>query len=206
MSGAPGWTVVCDFDGTATTEDIGDQVAIHFAGREHWERSEEEYRRGGTRFADLLARNFAPITATREEIGAFAAARAVWRPGFERFLRACREAERPVVLCSAGLDVYVEPVLARLPAELLGHLELRANAASCSPEGLRIAFHGGGALDCGGCGFCKGKVVRELQAAGRRVALVGDGSALARFCEERAIRHLRFETFDEVLGALPGAP
>jgi 2-hydroxy-3-keto-5-methylthiopentenyl-1-phosphate phosphatase len=113
-------------------------------------------------------------------------------------------------------------VLARLPAELLGHLELRANAASCSPEGLRIAFHGGGALDCGGCGFCKGKVVRELQAAGRRVALVGDGSAdrcaaeaadlvfarrsLARFCEERAIRHLRFETFDEVLGALPGAP
>ena len=31
-AGMAGWAVVCDFDGTATTEDIGDQVSLHFAG------------------------------------------------------------------------------------------------------------------------------------------------------------------------------
>jgi len=27
-----GWAVVCDFDGTALTEDLGDAVSQHFAG------------------------------------------------------------------------------------------------------------------------------------------------------------------------------
>lgn len=214
MSGR-GWAVVCDFDGTATTEDVGDQVAIHFAGERHYRQAEDQYREGAFVFSELLRRIFRPVTATPEEIAAFARERAVLRPGFERFLRGCREAGWPVVICSAGLDVYIEPVLERLPAELRAGLTIRANAARCSSGGLDVHFHGAGERDCGRCGFCKATVVRELQSAGHRVAVIGDGTAdrcaaeaadavfarrsLVRWCRTQGIAFQPFETFDEVV-------
>jgi len=218
-SRASGWAVVCDFDGTTTTEDIGDQVAIRFAGREHWQRMEDAYAAGAYPFSELLRRIFAPVTASREEIGAFAVGHAVLREGFVAFLESCRASGRPFVVCSAGLDAYIEPVLARLEPALRAHLSLRTNSARCSPEGLAVEFHGGGALDCGRCGFCKGRVVRALQAEGYRVALLGDGTAdrcgaeaadrvfarrsLLRWCRERAIPHEPFESFHEVMERFP---
>jgi len=216
------WAVVCDFDGTATTEDIGDQISIRFAGHDHWRRAEDDYAAGAYPFGELLRRIFAPITATREEIGAFAVERAVWRDGFPDFVAACRAVGWPFLVVSAGLDAYIEPVLARLPAPLRGHVALRSNRARCSPAGLEVDFHGAGALDCGRCGFCKGAVVRGLQAQGRRVLFVGDGTAdrcaaeaadlvfarrsLSRWCRERGIPFQPFERFQDVLARLPGGP
>src|SRR5215208_6521396 len=204
------WAIVCDFDGTALTEDLGDLVAYRFAGREHYARAEAGYRAGAFPFSVLLAKVFGPITATREELATFARETAVLRPGFEELLEAARASARPFLLVSAGLDAYIEPVLERLAPQLRAHLELRANRAHLSPEGLAVSFHGS---DCGGCGFCKGNVVRELQARGHKVLLCGDGagdrhaadaadavftragSSLVRYCDERGIPHTPFETF-----------
>jgi 2-hydroxy-3-keto-5-methylthiopentenyl-1-phosphate phosphatase len=212
------WAVVCDFDGTALTEDLGDHVVYRFAGEDHYRAAEDDYRAGRHTFGALLTRIFAPITASAEEIAAFARETAVLRPGFERFVEACRAAGRPFLVVSAGLDAYILPVLERLPPPLRRHVEVRANRATLSPAGLAVAFHGS---DCGFCGFCKGDVVRELQAAGHRVLLCGDGtgdrhaadaadlvfarrgSSLVRYCAERGIRHHVFETFDEVLARFP---
>jgi 2-hydroxy-3-keto-5-methylthiopentenyl-1-phosphate phosphatase len=212
------WAIVCDFDGTALTEDLGDHVAFRFAGEDHYRAAEDAYRSGAYPFGALLARIFAPITAPRDEIAAFARANAVWRPGFERFLAACREGGRPFLIVSAGLDAYIEPVVAGLPPHLAAHVEVRANRALISSAGTEVAFHG---EDCGFCGFCKGNVVRELQAAGHKVLLCGDGtgdrhaadaadavfarrgSSLVRYCAERGIRHEVFETFDEVIARFP---
>jgi 2-hydroxy-3-keto-5-methylthiopentenyl-1-phosphate phosphatase len=218
-----GWAVVCDFDGTALTEDLGDQVSRRFAGHEAWRRAEDEYREGAFPFSELLRRIFAPITAGAPEIAAFARERAVLRPGFEDFLAACADAGRPFVICSAGLDVYIEPVLERLPGRLRSHLELRSNRALCSPSGMTLEFHRPSRDDgCGRCGFCKGSVVRELQAAGHRVAVCGDGSAdrcaadaadfvfatrrLVEHCRERGLPHRPFADFHEVMAAFPEAP
>ena len=212
------WAIVCDFDGTALTEDLGDHVALRFAGAENYRRAEDAYRAGAYPFKDLLARIFAPITASREEIAAFARGRAVLRPGFERFLSACHAERRPFLIVSAGLDAYIEPVLDRLPPPLRAHVELRANGARIGPAGLEVAFHGS---DCGFCGFCKGNVVRELQAAGHKVAVCGDGtgdrhaadaadavfarrdSSLARYCAGKALPHELFDTFDDVMARFP---
>jgi 2-hydroxy-3-keto-5-methylthiopentenyl-1-phosphate phosphatase len=212
------WAIVCDFDGTATTEDIGDHVALHFAGEENYRLAEDAYRAGAYPFRDLIQRIFGPITASREEIASFARRTAVLRPGFERFLEACRDGGRPFLVVSAGLDAYVEPVLALLPPPLRAYIEVRTNRALIGPGGLRVEFHGS---DCGFCGFCKGNVVRELQAAGHKVAVLGDGSgdrhaaeaadavfarrgsSLARWCAAKALRHEVFETFDEVMARFP---
>lgn len=214
----PPWAIVCDFDGTALTDDLGDLVAYRFAGVEHYRAMAAEYQAGAYPFSVLLARIFAPITATRDEIAAFARSTAELRPGFEAFLEACRAGGRRFLLVSAGLDAYIEPVLERLPPDLRAHLEVRANRAMPSGAGLDVEFHG---EDCGFCGFCKGHVVRELQAAGHRVLLCGDGtgdrhaadaadfvfaregSSLVRYCEERAIAHEVFGTFHEVMERFP---
>jgi 2-hydroxy-3-keto-5-methylthiopentenyl-1-phosphate phosphatase len=214
MASSPArWAVVCDFDGTAVTEDLGDQVSIHFAGHDVWRAAEDRYRAGEITFGQLIRDIFAPITASADEIAAWARERAVLRPGFEAFVRRCREAGVPFLLVSAGLDIYIHAVLERLPPALHAHVEVRSNRARCSPSGMAVDFHptGGG---CGRCGFCKGTVVEELRTRGHRVAVLGDGTAdrcaaeradlvfargrLPRHCEEMGVAYRRFETFDEV--------
>ena len=214
------WAILCDFDGTALSADLGDQVALHFAGAESYQAAEDGYQAGRYGFGPLLQKVFAPIRASREEIADFARRRAEWRPGFEAFLEACAGAGRPFLIVSAGLDAYIDPVVAGLPAPLRAHLEVRANRADCSPEGLAVAFHG---PDCGFCGACKGHVVRELQRAGHKVVVLGDGtgdrcaaeaadfvfaragSSLVPFCEGRGLRHRVFSTFHEVMALFPEA-
>lgn len=214
------WAIVCDFDGTAVTEDIGDQVAIRFAGYHHWRAEEDRYQLGHFTFGELLGRIFAPITASPEEIARFARDRAVLRPGLERLVARAREAGWPFVFCSAGLDVYIEPILERLAPPLRAHVELRSNRARCSPAGLAVEFHPAGEGGCGHCGFCKGAVVDELRARGHRVAVCGDGTAdrcaarradlvfargrLPRYCDELGVAYTRFESFDEVAAKLEG--
>lgn len=213
------WAVVCDFDGTALTEDLGDKVARRFAGAENYRAAEDAYRAGAFGFGALLAKIFEPMTASPDEIAAFARTNGVFRPGFERFLGACHAGGHPFLIVSSGLDAYIDPVLAGLPHHLRGHLEVRSNRARISGRGTEIAFHG---EDCGFCGFCKGNVVRELQGKGHKVLLCGDGagdrhaadaadavfarrgSSLVRYCAERGIRHEVFETFDEVMERFPG--
>jgi 2-hydroxy-3-keto-5-methylthiopentenyl-1-phosphate phosphatase len=212
------WAILCDFDGTAQSRDLGDQVALHFAGEASYREAEDGYRAGRYGFGALVQRVFAPVQASREEIGAFAVARSEWRPGFEAFLEACARAGRPFLIVSAGLDAYVEPVVARLPPALRDHLEVRANRAGCSPDGMAVAFHG---PDCGFCGACKGLVVEELRRAGHRVVVLGDGtgdrcaaaaadfvfaragSSLVDWCRERGLPFRAFATVHEVIEHFP---
>jgi 2-hydroxy-3-keto-5-methylthiopentenyl-1-phosphate phosphatase len=217
MSDPPRWAMLCDFDGTAVTEDIGDKVSIHFAGHAAWRAAEDRYKAGLITFAGLITEIFAPVRASREEIAAWASARAVLRPGLERLVDEWRRADLPFVICSAGLDVYIEPVLARLPAELRAHVQLRSNRAICSPDGLEVEFCGDGG-GCGRCGFCKGTVVEELRGQGYKVAMCGDGTAdrcaakaadlvfargrLPRYCDEMGVRYTPFEDFDDVLAEM----
>jgi 2-hydroxy-3-keto-5-methylthiopentenyl-1-phosphate phosphatase len=213
------WAIVCDFDGTALTEDLGDQIAQRYASEEAWTLAEDRFRAGLVTFGGLLEEIFSAVRVERHELEAFARARAAWRPGFERFLAACRDAGVPFLLVSSGLDVYIEPVLAKLAPTLRAHLELRANRAVLTPEGARLSFFG---EDCGFCGACKGHVVRELQGRGHKVVVLGDGSgdrhaadaadhvfaragsSLAHACARDGLAHDVFATFDEVMARFPG--
>jgi 2-hydroxy-3-keto-5-methylthiopentenyl-1-phosphate phosphatase len=216
------WAVCVDFDGTVVLPDIGDEVSRRFAGREVWTRLEDDYRAGAIDFQGLLGAMFAPITAPREEIAAFARSIAAFRPGFGDFVRRCRDEDIPVWIVSAGLDVYIEPVLAMLPDDVRAHLELRVNRARPVGGGLHVEFPAAGDVrGCGSCGSCKRVAVAELRAAGRRVAFVGDGvsdacgaeaadlvcarASLRKIMRDRGRDHVSYEGFDEVAAALARA-
>jgi 2-hydroxy-3-keto-5-methylthiopentenyl-1-phosphate phosphatase len=220
MAAGSTWAVVCDFDGTATTEDIGDQVVLRFAEEGHYEAQEALYAQGAFPFSGLLTRIFEGIVAAPDEVASFAREVAVFRPGFERFVERCRDDGRPFLVCSAGLDAYIEPVLERLDPTLRSHVGVIANRARFDAGRLRVSFHEAG--DCGFCGACKANVVRSLQREGHKVLFCGDGTSdrhgaeaadavfaraggsLVRYCADRAIPHATFRTFDEVIERFPG--
>ena len=72
---------------------------------------------------------------------------------------------------------------------------------------------------CARCGFCKGTVVRELQEAGHRVVVLGDGTSdrcaadaadfvfatrrLVDHCRDRGLPHRPFRDFHEVMEHFP---
>ena len=170
------WAIVCDFDGTALTEDLGDLVAYRFAG------DGELPRRGGRvprrrvpvqRAARAGCSRRSPRRARRSRRSR--ARRAVLRPGFEALRRgvprgrAARSSSSPPgsTRTSSRSSSGSRPRCAR-------HVEVRANRAELSAGGARGPRST--ARDCGFCGFCKGDVVRELQAAGNKVVLCGDGT------------------------------
>jgi len=172
------WAVVCDFDGTATVDDLADALSIRYLGLERWQDANDRFHAGAIPFEELLRRIFEPISASPEEVRAFALAHAHFRAGFERLVTVCRRRSYPFVLASGGLDVYIRPALEKLPPALAEGLEIRANHAEFTGSGLALSFpfaHAPGA--CGSCGSCKGAVVRELQERGLRVVAVGDGNA-----------------------------
>ena len=220
MTRTRGWAVVCDFDGTATVDDLADALSIAWIGEERWRVANDRFHRGEIPFVGLLHAIFGPIGASPAEVRAFALRHARFRPGFERLVAACRRAGTPFVIASGGLDIYIHPALELLPRALTEGLEVRANHAEHVPGGgLALTFpwqHAPGA--CGQCGSCKGAIVKELQGRGHRVIAVGDGNAdrcmagvadvlfargrLLDWCRRQGIACEEFDTLDPVVERL----
>jgi 2-hydroxy-3-keto-5-methylthiopentenyl-1-phosphate phosphatase len=209
--------VVCDFDGTATVTDIGDEVSRHFGGLAHWEERSAAFRRGDLDTRGIIEAIYATTTASEAELAAYAVSVARLRPGFGDLIEACRARGAPFTLASGGLRQYIEPVLAaHLNDSARAHVRIRANEAIFGPPHLRVSFPGDAEsrrLGCAVCGSCKRVAVADLRAAGvRHIIGIGDGFAdrclartadqifaregsyLHRFCLENSIPHAAFTT------------
>jgi 2-hydroxy-3-keto-5-methylthiopentenyl-1-phosphate phosphatase len=211
--------VVCDFDGTATLLDIGDEVSRHFGGAAHWEDRSAAFRRGELDTRGVIEGIYETVTASEAELRAYAVSVARLRPGFAELIDACRARSAPFILASGGLRQYIEPVLdAQLGPETLRHVHLRANEAVFEPAPWKVRFPGEVAareLGCTACGSCKRVSVAALRAAGvRHVIGIGDGFAdrclaqsadaifaregsyLHRYCVEKGLPHTAFTTLE----------
>lgn len=221
--------VVCDFDGTATVHDIGDEISKHFGGTGHWETEVARFRRGDLSTRGIIEAIYTRVSATEPEVRAFAAATAKLRPGFADLVAACRDRGAPFVLASGGLRQYIDAVLnAHLAPELREHVQLVANEGVFSPEGLRVSFpteEAARELGCTECGSCKRVAVAQARKSGaRHVIGIGDGFAdrcLARcadslwaregsylqgWCLENRVPHNAFTTLDGVARQVSAFP
>ena len=221
--------VVCDFDGTATLLDIGDEISKHFGGVEHWETETARFRRGELDTRGIIEAIYNKILASEEEVRAFAAATARLRPGFSDLVAACRARGAPFFLASGGLRQYIEAVLAaNLSPELRAHVRIVANEGLFGPGGLKVRFPTEDAareLGCTACGSCKRVAVAEARKAGAcHVIGAGDGFAdrclarsadsiwardgsyLHRWCVENRVAHTPFISLDGVAHAVAAFP
>jgi 2,3-diketo-5-methylthio-1-phosphopentane phosphatase len=217
--------VVCDFDGTATLLDIGDEISQHFGGREHFLRQKELFARGELNTRGIIDGIYTHVHATEPEVCAFAVQAARLRPGFIDLIAASRERGAPFYLASGGLRQYIEAVLeAHVPSELREHVRVRANEGIFSPAGLRVRFpweEESRRAGCDVCGSCKRVSIAEARRGGARYVLgIGDGFAdrclvqfadrtfaredsfLHRYCLEHGLAHTAFTTLEGAAAAV----
>jgi 2,3-diketo-5-methylthio-1-phosphopentane phosphatase len=212
--------VVCDFDGTATVLDIGDEISKRFGGVPQFQRQKEMFARGEIDTRGIIEGIYREVRASEQEICAFAVEAAQLRPGFVELVRAARDVNAPFFLASGGLRQYIEAVLdAHVPKDVRDVIHVRANEAIFANGGLSVAFpllSASVQAGCSVCGSCKRVSVAEAKRLGaERIIGLGDGFAdrclvqfadcvwarkdsyLHRYCVENGVRHSAFtELFD----------
>lgn len=184
--------LVLDWDGTVTERDTLDLVLQRFGEAEIYERVEGELDAGRMTLNDVIAAEFATVTAPLDEVVAYALEHTRVRPGFAELAWA----RRPLVV-SSGFHEVIEPVLER--EGVLGEVELRANRVEARPNGWRVRFRVAEA-----CEVC-GEPCKRADLPSGEVVYAGDGhsdycaalaaervfatGSLARWLDRRGVRH-----------------
>jgi 2-hydroxy-3-keto-5-methylthiopentenyl-1-phosphate phosphatase len=198
-------TLVVDFDGTITQEDVLDEIARTFGDDEVYREVDEALDRNGITLHEVLRREFEPVRASLGEVIEWVHANASIRQGFRELVELARERGWRVVVVSSGFRQLIEPMLERAGIE---GLELVSNEVDPDPEGWRITFFD--ESRCEICGeACKRTTVRSVVDGGE-VVYVGDGYSdrcaaedadlvfarrgLAAYLTERGVP---FEPFDD---------
>ena len=206
-------TIVVDFDGTITEQDLLDEIAETFGDPEVYKQLDEGLDRRELTLHEVLRREFEPVTAPLEDVVDWVLAHARIRPGFRELVALAHERGWRLVVVSSGFRELIEPVLAR---EGLSGIELHSNSVDPDPSGWRVLF-----LDervCDTCGQeCKRSTVAAL-ADGSEVVYVGDGYSdrcaaedadlvfarrgLASYLLERGVSFEPFDDFFQITGGI----
>ena len=217
--------MVCDFDGTATVLDVGDEISKHFCGADYLALQKKLFAEGKLTTRAIIQSIYTPIRAPEAEVIAFALQAARLRTGFVELVAAARERDAPFFLASGGLRQYVEAVIrAHLAPALSAHVQIRANEAVFAPEGVRVIYPGEAeaqAAGCEVCGSCKRVTVAEARRSGASYVIgLGDGFAdrclvqfadrtfaregsfLHRYCQEHELPCIPFTDLHEAAEAV----
>jgi 2-hydroxy-3-keto-5-methylthiopentenyl-1-phosphate phosphatase len=210
-----GKTLVVDFDGTITEQDLLDEIAKTFGDEIVYREVDEGLDSRSLTLHEVLRREFEPVTAPLDEVVAWVLEHARLRPGFPELVEQAREHGWEVVIVSSGFRELIEPVLARTG---VADVRLVANSVEPRRSGWRVRFHD--EADCATCGeACKRTTVAGLSGEGE-IAYVGDGYSdrcaaeladrvfarrgLARWLDERGVPYVHFEDFFDVARHLNG--
>lgn len=205
-------TIVVDFDGTITEDDMLIAIEEEFGEPEEVARIDAAFDRGEISLKAEISGKFATLTAPLAEVVAWTVAHARVRAGFGQLVALANDRGWRVVVVSSGFEELIGPVLEREGVDV----EVRANRVDTSSGNWRVIWTYGDACDT--CGeSCKRSLVREL-AGGDEVVYVGDGysdrcaarasdrvfatKGLARFLESEGVPFTRFNDFRDVADAL----
>ena len=205
-------TLVVDFDGTITEQDMLDDFAQTFGDGEVYREVDHGLDRGSIPLREVIRREFEPVRAPLEEVVDYVLRETRVRAGFRELVERARDEGWRFVVVSSGFHELIEPVLAREGVSV----ELHANRVDPRPDGWRVLWSYGD--DCETCGeSCKRATVDAL-ANGGEVVYVGDGYSdrcaaedadrvfarrgLARWLDGRGVPYEPFEDFHDVARAL----
>jgi 2-hydroxy-3-keto-5-methylthiopentenyl-1-phosphate phosphatase len=158
-------SLVIDFDGTVTEDDLLDTIALTFGDAAVYQEVEDGLDAGTMPLREVITREFRPVRAPLEEVVDWVLEHARVRRGFRELVQEMQEAGWQVHIVSSGFHELIEPVLQRERVDV----ELHANRVDARPDGWRVEWRYPD--DCAECGeSCK----RALLPAGY-VVYVGDG-------------------------------
>ncbi|MBA2297450.1 MAG: MtnX-like HAD-IB family phosphatase [Actinobacteria bacterium] len=158
-------SIVIDFDGTITQDDLLDEIARLFGDPAVYEEVEDGLDAGTMPLREVITREFAPVTAPLEEVVAWVLDRVRIRPGFADFVRSAQAAGWDVHVVSSGFEELISPVLEREGVDV----ELHGNRVDARPEGWIVDWR-----YPDGCDECNESCKRSLLPASY-VVYIGDG-------------------------------
>ena len=201
-------SIVIDFDGTITEDDLLDEIARLFGDPAVYRKVENGLDAGTMPLREVITREFAPVTAPLEEVVAWVLDRVHIRTGFADLVRAAQVAGWGVHVVSSGFEELIAPVLEREGVDV----ELHANRVEARPEGWIVDWR-----YPDGCDECHESCKRSLLPGGY-VIYVGDGYSdrcaalasdrvfatrgLATYLADRGTPFEPFDDFRSISGAL----
>lgn len=210
----PGWTILCDFDGTISVEDVIDSLLDRY-GRPGWEQLEKDWRAGRIGSRACMGGQVALLDMSRDELDAHLDD--VWIDhAFPAFVAKARGLGVPIHVVSDGLDYAIHRILGR---HGLDDLPVSANhlARGIPPQRwlLTSPFEAPGC----GSGTCKCACAGQARAGGGRTLLIGDGTSdfcaadhadfvfakhrLIEHCRAAGIPYVPITGFEDALELLP---
>jgi 2-hydroxy-3-keto-5-methylthiopentenyl-1-phosphate phosphatase len=163
--------ILCDFDGTVCTVDMGNEVLNRFTD-ERWDEIDRAYCADeiGSRFAYSNVSTL--FRGTKSQILEFVINREKIDPYFTEFYFFCRERGFDLKIVSDGLDIYIDAILKK---NNLHDIEFFSNVAVFQgDDGLSVEFPRMNE-QCEKCGTCKSGILEEHRSGYNRVIYVGNG-------------------------------
>lgn len=196
-----------DFDGTITTEDVGDAFFLRFGGPACTDHV-RDYREGRISARECFTREAAEIRALPlDEADAFACSR-VLTAGFVEFVRFLRERNLEFHVVSDGLDFYIERILA---AQGVEGVSVYSNRLQADPPRVLFPYPAEG---CDRCACCKRNIMLGCAGEGDIIAYIGEGYSdrcavqyadivfakddLQRYCQRENISYFPYKDFVDV--------
>jgi 2,3-diketo-5-methylthio-1-phosphopentane phosphatase len=205
--------VFCDFDGTASSEDVGNQLFRTFAGDKAVEIV-ERYLRDKINARQCLQEECAAVESlTPQEFEQFTEQFSLDQH-FKEFVEFCESRQIPLVILSDGLDFYVERILRR---QGFDRIPFFANHVDFVQNGSRTTLVPSfpyADSECDLCANCKRNHLLTLSADDDVIVYIGDGISdrcpvrfadivfakrrLIKYCQQQNISYHEFHHFGDV--------
>jgi 2,3-diketo-5-methylthio-1-phosphopentane phosphatase len=163
--------IICDFDGTVSTVDIGHEVLKRYSG-DKWEEIDAAYCSGRIGSMEAYRMIAAVVRIPRRDLVAYLSGLNSIDPYFGEFHRICRDRSIDIAIVSDGLDFYIEDFLRR---HGFADLKFYSN---------RVVFRDRDRIDiefprfnpeCRKCGTCKRILLESMREDYSRIVYIGDG-------------------------------
>ena len=210
MGKTSGTTVLVDFDGTITQQDVG-ALLFNTYSRNESQKIVSLWLKGEISSRECLERECKLIKITPSELRNFALMQKI-DAQFPAFVDLCKREQLELVILSDGLDFYIKLILEKYG---LDEIPFYSNLLEFENEDLDLKFP---YFDrgCGACGNCKSYHLKNLKSKSGRVVYIGDGLSdrcavkeaeivfakhdLREFCIKENIRHFSYTNFGDIIG------
>ena len=206
--------IQCDFDGTATEEDVSFLLLDAFASGD-WRQLLKQYQGGKITVGHFNREAFATVTADKQTLLEHIKGRVKVRTGFQELVAYCRRKGFRFVIVSNGLDFYIEKILGDIG---MRDIEVFSAQTRFHPAGLGVQYIApdGSHLDSD----FKEAYVDLFLDAGYRIIYMGNGDSdvlparrcyhifatgtLLKRCRETNLTCVPFSDFHEVVRVIEG--
>lgn len=164
------WIILCDFDGTISTQDTTDSLLATFA-QGNWEAIEAKWKNNQISSRTCMSEQIAMLNVSREELNQHLDTLTI-DPDFVRFANIANKYQIPLYIISDGIDYGIQRILNRYQ---LGYLPIVANQlVQQTPQTWSLNFPYRDSCCKVASGTCK---CSQRKDPTQKYLLIGDGQS-----------------------------